>query len=75
MAEKIIIPTKDSFRHEIERKFSFLFVQMGFHLAEEFHDPNLVGNVIVVLKKEELQLRFIKDRVDFFSRPWTCICS
>ena len=66
MAEKVLGPTKASFRQDIERKFNFLFVQMGFHLAEEFHDPNLVGNVIVVLKKEDLRLRFIKDRVDFF---------
>ena len=39
---------------------------MGFRVTEEYDDPNVAGNAIIVLKKENVQIRFVRDRADYY---------
>ncbi len=52
-----------NFTETIRKSFSYLFEKWGFELIEIAEDYN--GNVVVA-RSEEMKIRFINDRADFF---------
>jgi hypothetical protein len=52
-----------SFKNKIEKYFSYLFERWGFEFVDLEDD---YGGNIVVAQSDELKIRFINDRADFF---------
>lgn len=55
----------NNLKEKIIKNFDFLFCKDGFNIVNEIDDEEL-KDLVVILQKKSIRLRFIQDRVDFF---------